>query len=109
MKIRTIFSVIVIISILALLLKSSVEDLLLKHSGHCVKATIVNETTRVKYHKADYKYQFQISGQTYTGNSLVTDHTGVGETICIVYLESKPSINRPVSYFNHFDRCECEK
>jgi hypothetical protein len=85
------------------------EDLFLKQSGHCIKAIITNEFTRIKYHKADYKYQFQIDGRVYTGNSLVTDHHRIGEAICVVYLGLSPTINRPVSYFDSFDGCKCNK
>jgi hypothetical protein len=109
MKMRTIFLILVVVGVLCLLLKPSVEDLLLKQSGHCIKAIIIDESTRVKYHKADYGYQFQINGQAYRGNSLVTDSNRIGDSICVVYLGASPTVNRPVSYFTNFNNCECKK
>ena len=109
MKTRTIFVIIIVIGVLYLFLRPSVEDVLLKQSGHCIQATITNDSTRVKYHKADYNYQFQIDGQVYTGNSLVTDARRIGESICVVYLTASPKVNRPLSYFDNFGKCDCKK
>jgi hypothetical protein len=109
MKTRSIFVIIAVIGILYWFLRPSVEDLLLKRSGDCINAVITNDFTRVKYHKADYLYQFKIDGQVYTGNSLVTDARLIGESICVVYLRASPKVNRPVSYFKSIDKCDCNK
>ena len=81
------------------LLKTILGNVLLKDNGVCVKALLINEQNRVRSHKATLLYQFMYKNKVYEGNSLEEDLTKVGDSVCIVYLQSFPSINRPVKYF----------
>ncbi|MBD1364842.1 hypothetical protein IDJ77_13555 [Mucilaginibacter sp. ZT4R22] len=95
-------------TLLYFLLKPFAEDFFLKSFGICANASITNESTRVRYQMADYKYQFSVAGRAFTGNSLVTDANKIGDTVCVVYLKVYPSVSRRVIYFNNFKGCTCK-
>ena len=91
-----------------LILKGILGDLILKSSCTCIKALLITKTSRVRYAKATLYYRFILGNETYEGNSLVEDLSKVGDSVCIVYLESLPSINRPISYFKKGEiKCNC--
>ncbi len=82
----------------------------LKNKGKCIKGVLIPEWTSLahRYTTASLIYEFTYEGSTYTGNSLVQDTSRIGNCVCVVYLPSFPSINRPVSYFNNGGiKCTC--
>ncbi|NRF38186.1 hypothetical protein HQN83_05640 [Pedobacter sp. LMG 31643] len=87
-----------------------IGDFFLKRNGVCTKAILTSATVRVRYHKGELKYHFIVNGVTYEGNSLESDKSRVGDSICVIYMESKVSTNRPVKYFNdsHLPKCNCK-
>lgn len=86
------------------------KSLLLKSNGKCIKAILMPELTSLthRYTKASLVYEFSYNGKTYSGNSLVKDTSRIGDSVCVVYLPSFPSINRPLIYFQSGEiKCEC--
>ena len=84
----------------------------LKKNGKCIKGVLIPEMTSFthRYTKASLVYEFTIEGKTYTGNSLEKNTSKVGDSVCLVYLESFPSINRPLTYFDKGEiKCDCNK
>lgn len=101
-----------IIYILYAILGTLVKNSLLKRNGICLKGILIPESTSFshRYTKASLVYEFTVNGKTYKGNSLEKDTSKIGDTICIVYLPSFPSISRPIIYFENGQvRCDCNK
>lgn len=89
--------------------RTFIGDLLLKKSGVCAKAVLINEQNRVRSQRATLLYAFVVNGKNCNGNSLEEDLTKVGDSVCIVYLESIPGINRPLKYFESGTiKCSCK-
>lgn len=94
------------------LLGALVKVSLLKSKGKCIKAILIPELTSFvhRYTKASLVYEFTYEGKTYSGNSLEKDISKVGDSVCVVYLPSFPSINRPLTYFDSGEiKCDCNK
>ena len=92
-----------------IILKPGIEDVLLKNFGKCISADFINDGVRVRYHKKEFKYKFFYAGDYYAGNSLETDEGKVGSKVCVLFLKTLPSINRPLKYFNDSKKqCECD-
>lgn len=103
-----IFWILITIGVL-FILRSIVGDVLLKRNGKCTTAFLINDIIRTKSQKATLLYEFAINGNTYNGNSLEEDLTSIGHSVCIVYLESFPSINKPLKYFEGEKiKCNCK-
>ncbi|HTB52325.1 MAG TPA: hypothetical protein VK718_06075 [Ferruginibacter sp.] len=84
--------------------------LLLKRNGKCGKAILTNMKVFQRYQETTMQYQFTYNGKKYNGDSLEKDFTKVGDSICIVYLESDPGINLSVKYFTESNMkvdCDC--
>lgn len=87
-----------------------ISDSLLKIYGKCGKGILLNETIRVRYSKADLYYNFYYRDKTYKGNSLEENLAKAGDSVCVVYLPSFPSINRAWKYFNKEKvKCDCDQ
>jgi hypothetical protein len=87
-----------------------VKTSLLKAHGKCIKAVLIPELTSFahRYTKASLVYEFTYEGKTYSGNSLEKDVKKIGDTVCVVYLPSFPSITRALSYFDSGEiKCDC--
>lgn len=107
MKIGKIILVAILLYVAYDLISPSVYDYLLVRHGTCTKAVLTSSTIHVKYHKADFVYEFTIDGKAYRGNSLETDTAKVGDSVEIAYLKSMPSANRPIKYFDNFNSKNC--
>lgn len=89
-----------------------VKEFLLKNNGRCTTAVLINEApgTIHRYSSFNLLYKFTNEGKMYKGNSTETDTSKIGESICVVYLPSFPSINRPLKYFGSGKiKCDCNK
>lgn len=102
-QVKTIVSVLIFLGVIYLFIGIIIKDAYLKSRGECRFAVLIDKTVRVKSHKPNLYYSFNISGRNYEGNSLEEDLNRVGDSVCVIYLESFPSINRPVKYFNKGD------
>ncbi len=94
--------------LLYVILSTYVFNFLLKHYGACGEAILINESNRVRYHKATLMYNFYYNGEDYKSNSLEEDLTRVGDTINVVYLKFLPSVNRPTIYFEEDEILNCK-
>lgn len=93
-----------------ILLRTFIGDYMLKKNGICAKAVLINEQNRLRSQKATLLYEFAVNGKSYDGNSLEEDLTKVGDSVCIVFLEAFPSINKPLKYFEDGKiKCNCDK
>ncbi|HEV8269993.1 MAG TPA: hypothetical protein VGQ04_01740 [Chitinophagaceae bacterium] len=109
-RIKVIVFWVIIISCLFFLLRSIVGDKILKQNGKCKVAFLIDDISKIKSQKATLIYEFTIGNKKYKGNSLEEDLTKVGDSVCIVYLESFPSINKPLKYFDIGEiKCNCNK
>ena len=88
----------IIYAILGTMIKIS----FLKKDGKCIEAVLIPELTSFthRYTKASLVYKFTIDGKDYTGNSLEKNTSKIGDSVCVVYLPSFPSINRALTYFD---------
>lgn len=81
---------------------------ILKNYGLCKESVLTNEIRYFRSHKPALSYNFWLNGKVYDGNSNVEDLSKVGDSICVVYLEWIPSINRPSSFFDEHMNCSCK-
>lgn len=91
-------------------LGTMVKDFLIIRSGKCTKGVLIPEVTSVthRYTTATLLYQFTYNGKVYSGNSLEKNSSLVGDSICVVFLESFPGINRQMNYFDKKKlHCDC--
>lgn len=89
-----------------------VKEMFLKSKGRCITAVLINEApgTIHRYSSFNLLYKFSVDGKIYKGNSTETDLSKIGDSMCIVYLPSFPSINRPIAYFdNGRIKCSCNQ
>lgn len=97
-----------ILGVVYLFAKTFIGNYLVVRHGKCVKALLINEFIRTKGHRANLLYEFWHDGEYYYGNSLEIDSARVGETVCIVFSEAFPGINRPLKYFEVGKvNCDC--
>jgi len=84
-------------------------NLALKKYGVCTKGVLTGES--IRHRGGDYfqKYQVYINSEEYTGNSNEEyERARIGDSICVVYLESLPIMNRAVKYFDEGEiKCGC--
>jgi hypothetical protein len=83
-----------------------IENHLLKNEGKCGKAILTNFVIHAHNLQRTLQYEFTYKGKTYTGDSLEDDLTKAGDSVCIIYLESYPGMNRAVKYFDG-DKLPC--
>jgi hypothetical protein len=107
MKFGKFLFIIIILIPIAIISRPSIEDVFLKYNGNCTKGVLTSDSVRLKYHKADLLYRFMLNGKVYTGNSLISDRTKINDSLCVVFLKSFPSVNRPIKYFEKFSKCSC--
>ncbi|PSR52607.1 hypothetical protein AHMF7605_03235 [Adhaeribacter arboris] len=93
---------------LCIILSTPVFNFLVKHYGICGEAILINESKRIRYHKATLLYNFYYHGVNYKSDSLEEDLTRVGDTIRVVYLKFLPSVNRPITYFEEKEIFSCK-
>lgn len=89
-------------------LRSIIGDILLKKNGVCTKAVLYMETYGAKT-GYDLGYKFFIGGKEYDG--LVSERGGlkIGDTICVVYLQSFPGIHKSVGQLGAGSvKCDCK-
>lgn len=99
-----------ILYIMYAILGTMIKVSFLKKDGKCIKGVLIPEMTSFthRYTKASLVYKFTIGGKDYTGNSLEKDTSKVGDSVCVVYLPSIPSINRPITFFDKGEiKCNC--
>lgn len=91
------------------LIRYFVEVQLLEHYGICKKGIITNSRLTSPHTSPDLMYKFEYKGEIYEGPSLTDDENQIGDSICIVFLESYPSIRRPITFFGYGDtNCNCK-
>ncbi len=90
--------------------KTVISDYLIKNNSTCIKAVIFDRSTG-KTSFPVYSYSFTYQRMEYTGlaQENETRKLHVGDTICVVFYTKKPSINKPLSYFDNGDiKCNCK-
>ena len=109
-KIKLLFFIVIVTWLSYILLRTTIGNIALKNFGKCTVSVLKNEIVYVRYHKNTLYYEFNYENKIYKGNSLEEDLTKVGDSVCVVYLESFPGINRPVKYFDKGEiKCDCKK
>ncbi len=97
-----------ILVIIYVFTREFIEVQLLKHYGICKKGIITDVRLTLPHSKPDLMYKFEYKGEIYKGHSSTDDETQIWDSICIVFLESHPSIQRPITYFDYGDtKCNC--
>jgi len=98
-----------IIYICYVILSTFVEVQLLKHYGICKKGIITDVRFTSRYTNPTLMYRFEYKGEIYKWPALTDDENQAWDSICIVFLESYPSIQRPLNYFDYGDtKCNCK-
>lgn len=86
-----------------------IEVQLLKHYGICKKGIITDVRLTSRYTTPSLEYKFDYKGETYKWPALTDDENQIGDSICIVFLESYPNIQRPLSFFDYGEtKCNCK-
>jgi len=97
-----------IIILLYALFNSIGGDILLKENGACIRGVLYKKTYGGKT-KPSLGYKFFFNGKEHTGLVVQDGILKIGDSICVVYLPSFPSVNRPVSYFDKGEiKCDCK-
>lgn len=105
---KIVFIVVILIALYAFF-NSIVGDAILKNNGKCTKAILYRKSYGGKT-KPSLGYKFLINGKEYDGLVVVDDVLKIGDSICVIYIESLPNINRPLTYFNRSEiKCDCKK
>jgi hypothetical protein len=90
-------------------MRNIIEIQLLKHYGVCKKGIITDVRLTSRHTKPDLMYRFEYKGETYKGHSSTDNENQIWDSICIVFLESYPSIQRPITFFDYGDtKCNCK-
>jgi hypothetical protein len=101
--------IISIIFIVYVFVRSIIEVQLLKHYGVCKKGIITDVRLTSPHSKPDFMYKFEYKGEVYKGHSSTDDESQKWDSICIVFLESYPSIQRPITFFSYGEtKCNCK-
>jgi hypothetical protein len=88
--------------------KIAIGNFLLEKTGFCKNAFLTNEVNHFRSHPDALVYNFWVNGKVYDGNSNVEDLSKAGDSICVVYLDWMPNINRPLSFFDEPVNCNCK-
>ena len=100
--------IISIIFVCYVFVRYAIEVQLLEHYGICKKGIITNIRLTSLHTSPDLMYKFEYRGKIYEGPSLTDDESHIGDSICIVFLESYPSIRRPITFFDYGEiKCNC--
>ena len=98
MKIKNILAVFIIVGGIAYALYCSlITDFLLKYGETRRTKAVVEERLTGKSSYPVLRYRFSYQGQTYIGFVSETSCLRVFDTINVVFLETNPSINRPLN------------
>lgn len=85
---------------------------LLKDYSTCIKAKVNDNYYAGRYLGRRISYSFIFNNQEYAESFKVTEETKnllIGDSICVVFLEFYPSINRPLSFFDEGEiKCNCK-
>jgi hypothetical protein len=97
-----------IILIIAIFLNSYIQDSFLRKNHSCIKAQLYKDVFGGKT-RPSFKYYFVYKNKEYTGLVVKDDVLKIGDSICVIYLEKFPSVNRPLSYFDSGEiKCDCK-
>ena len=97
MKIKNILAVFIIVGGISYALYFSlVTDVLLKYGETIHTKAIIEERLTGKTSDLVLRYRFLYENQAYIGFVSETSHLHVSDTINIVFLKSRPSINKPL-------------
>ncbi len=83
----------------------------IKTNPICVNAVIYKEFYPGSHYGPMLKYSFNWSGKNYYGSVLkkLSKKANVGDTICVVFAATDPSINKPFSSFDNGEiQCNCK-
>jgi hypothetical protein len=107
---KQIFGLILIIGILVYAVINSVGgDIVLKKNGVCTKGLLYRETSG-GHTGRKFGYRFSLDGKRYTGLMAEDGILKIGDSICIVYWPSLPSVNRPLTYLDNGQiNCGCRE
>jgi len=78
---------------------SVIGDILIEKHGKCAVARIYKEITGAKTGRS-LAYWFACEGKKYEGMFPEDGVLKIGDSICVVYYESLPGMNRPLNYFD---------
>lgn len=108
-KLRSLFVVSLFLGVVLYgIYKTILSDYLLRKEPTCAKAVIYDRVTG-KTSYPNYLYSFTYKAKEYTGLAQENDNLHIGDTICIVFYESYPFINKPLFYFKKGDvKCKCQ-
>ena len=109
MKKKYVILTIVGICILYAIFNSVIVDLLLRNSTTgCIKAKIFARSTgKTSYPLLNYSFSYK--SEEYTG--VISEKSGlkINDSLCVVFLEAYPNINRPKTYFEEEEiKCDCK-
>lgn len=110
MKIKQyVILIIVGIGILYAVFNSVIVDILIKNgTTGCVEAKIFARSTGRTSHPL-LNYYFSYKSEEYTG--VISEKSGlkINDSLCVVFLEAHPSINRPKTHFKENEiKCNCK-
>ena len=101
--------IICIIYICFVFVRYNIEIQLLKHYGICKKGIITDVRFTSRYSNPSLEYRFDYKGETYKWPALTDDENQIGDSICIVFIESYPAIQRPLNFFDYGEtKCNCK-
>jgi|GEM_PF-477045 len=107
-SIGTAFCLIVFLYIPYQIVGGIIMNYLVQRNGVCIKGIVTTNVRHIRYSKPNYLYKISVNGKEYMGNSLYTDERKVGDTICVLYLKSFPSNNKPINFFDPDERVNCD-
>jgi hypothetical protein len=86
-------SVVILLFFICIVFRFQIGDFCLSNFGCKSNAIVIADKRYSRYQKPTL-YQFSIDGNHYYGNSMLTDSSEIGSTVCVIYLPILPSVNR---------------
>lgn len=102
MKKKYIAILVIVGGIFYSLYHSLITDLLLMNGKTMCTKAIIEERITGKTSYPVLRYRFYYQGQTYIGFASETLGLDISDTINIVFLESNPSMNRPLNEMENY-------
>jgi hypothetical protein len=103
------YLILIFIGVIGLMINDWRKDYLLKTVGKCSKGILTDHEIRHKTQPTTLYYEFKYNGITYMEDSYVTDLTKAGDSLCVVYLEDDPGINKALNRIDEDSRpCDCK-
>jgi hypothetical protein len=92
------------------MLEATIGVTLLKKNGKCINGVLLSEYyLDHEGRRVSMLYEITVDGRQYKGNSLELEGHEVGDSVCVAYLKSFPSMNRPVKFFDPGEApCNCK-